>query len=100
MVTPGTWTDANNAIKVLAIASDGLYVVDPGKVSATPPPHYAFSAFGHLVVDQGSNQAYATASSTGPNSSNVVDHFDEVVRLDLTNLGSPAFVYALLPGST
>ena len=99
LVTLATWVSATNAIKVLAIASDGLYVMDPASVSATPTPAYPFNGFGHLVVDQGSNQAYATACSTPP-VNNVVDHFDQVMRLDLLNAGSPAFVYPLFPGVT
>jgi hypothetical protein len=100
LITLATWTSQTNAIKVLAIASDGLYVIDPANVSATPTSNYAFSAFGHLVVDQGSNQAYATACSTGP-VNNVVDHFDEVIRVNLLDPSPASMVsYALFPQAT
>jgi hypothetical protein len=101
LVTLATWTSATNATMVCAIASDGLYVIDPANVSATPKPAYAFSGFGHLVVDQGSNQAYATACSTGPNSNNVVDHFDEVIRVNLLDTTPAAqLIYPLFPQAT
>jgi hypothetical protein len=100
LVTLATWTSQANALKVLAIASDGLYVIDPANVSATPTPAYAFSAFGHLAVDQGSNQAYATACSTGP-VNNVVDHFDEVIRVNLLDTSATSqFPYPLFPQGT
>jgi DNA-binding beta-propeller fold protein YncE len=94
LITLATWTSPTNAIKVLAIASDGLYVIDPANVSATPTPTYAFNGFGHLVVDEASNQAYATACSTPP-VNNVVNHFDQVIRLDLLNQQQP-FAYPLV----
>ncbi len=101
LLTLATWTSAANALMVLAVAADGLYVIDPTQVSATPTPTYAFSAFGHLIVDQGSNQAYATACSTGANSSNVVDHFDEVIRVNLLDATAAAqFPYPLFPQGT
>jgi len=94
LVTLATWTSAAGTLKVCAIASDGLYVIDPANVSATPTPTYAFNGFGHLVVDQGSNQAFATACSTAP-VNNVVDHFDEVVRLNLLDATAQPFLYPL-----
>jgi hypothetical protein len=94
--TLATWTSlANSKTMAVAVAADGLYLFDPASLSATPTPTYAFAAFGHLVVDQGSNQAFATACSTGANSNGVVDHFDEVVRVNLADTTVPQFVYAL-----
>jgi WD40 repeat protein len=98
LVTLSTWTSPANTTQVCAIASDGLYVFDPANASATPTPTYVFNGFGHLVIDQGSNQAYATACSTPP-VNNVVDHFDQVVRLNLLDAAAPPFVYTVFPGA-
>ncbi|HEY3628993.1 MAG TPA: DUF6519 domain-containing protein [Terracidiphilus sp.] len=99
LLTLATWNSAAGTTMVCTVAAQGLYIFDPTKPSATPVTAYDFNGFGHLVVDQQSNFAYATASSIA---STPLLKFDQIVRLDLANVPPkpptptpPSLIYSL-----
>ncbi len=79
-------TSPSTSTHVFAIGKGaGLFEINPQNVNATPQPIYPFAAVGHLVVHDGSANAFATVSTGG-----TADTYERVVRLNLRTITNPA----------
>ena len=65
----------------------GLYTIDPAKVTPNIQPSFQFNAVGHLVINEAQNVAYASAFQ----GEGGADSYNSVARIDLSAGGFSIF---------
>jgi uncharacterized membrane protein YgcG len=93
VVTLGTSPTTSGNVYAIGLGK-GLYEINPGNVTQTPAPKYAFNAAGHLVIDDRTKRGFATANTA----SAATDRYTVVQRLQLDAQQTATFTLGAGPG--